>query len=444
MRLDVRLIVPGPDAGTILLDDQGCLPRVAADGDADEGSVVAIDDALRSELGLVVPILESYPRWDTAGDGDVVPTLATTEAPSRSWKPPNGLFFGQLPDAIVGVADPLQPRAADWLSQLRTGAAPPPLRPRWSRPRWMGRAGAWMASAAFAAGRPLVGEPRPFYLRGISALLRAPTEDGDLYLKAVFPPFHAEPAITRWLAGHAPGSVPDVLGIDEDEGWLLMADVDGTLVGELAGADRPAGLAAGARTIVALQQSIAGEVERLAALGAPRRPLDEVPLLLDGALGPDGLSIRNTKITTKRRRRAVATVTTAIDRVSDLGFPDTIVHGDFHPGNAFVGREAVVIIDWSDAAVGNPLVDLATWVAWSQDHPAENEVALDAWVDAWSETVDARVLRRRVDDILIVGDAYQVISYDGIIRALEPAMRYTMGTGGGSWLERLEQVASAS
>jgi hypothetical protein len=165
MRLDVRLIVPGPDAGTILLDDQGCLPRVAADGDADEGSVVAIDDALRSELRLVVPILESYPRWDAAGDGDVVPTLATTEAPSRSWKPPNFLFFGQLPDAILEVADALQPRAAEWLSQLRTGAAPPPLRPRWSRPRWMGRAGAWMASAALAAGRPLVGEPRPFYLR---------------------------------------------------------------------------------------------------------------------------------------------------------------------------------------------------------------------------------------------------------------------------------------
>jgi hypothetical protein len=238
--------------------------------------------------------------------------------------------------------------------------------------------------------------------------------------------------------------VPDVLGIDEDEGWLLMADVDGTLVGELVGADRPAGLVRGARTIVALQQSIAGEVERLAAFGAPRRPLGEVPQLLDGALGPNGLSIRNTVITTKRRRCAVATVTSAINRVSDLGFPDTIVHGDFHPGNAFVGREAIVIIDWSDAAVGNPLVDLATWVACSQDHPAEKKVALDSWVDAWSETVDARVLRRRIDDILIIGDAYQVISYDGIIRALEPAMRYTMGAGGGSWLERLEQVASAS
>ena len=159
-----------------------------------------------------------------------------------------------------------------------------------------------MASAALAAGRPLVGEPRPFYLRGISALLRAPTKDGDLYLKAVFPPFHAEPAITRWLAGRAPGSVPDVLGIDEDEGWLLMADVDGTLVGELAGADRPAGLAAGARTIVALQQSIAGEVERLAAFGAPRRPLGEVPQLWTAPSDPTDCR----SATPPSRRRAAA------------------------------------------------------------------------------------------------------------------------------------------
>ena len=42
------------------------------------------------------------------------------------------------------------------------------------------------------------------------------------------------------------------------------------------------------------------------------------------------------------------------------------------------------------------------------------------------------------DAILIVGAAYQVISYDGIVRGLEPATRYTMAGGALRFLEQLE------
>ena len=36
----------------------------------------------------------------------------------------------------------------------------------------------------------------------------------------------------------------------------------------------------------------------------------------------------------------------------------SLVHGDFHSGNAALVDDRIVIIDWSDAAIGNPLVDL--------------------------------------------------------------------------------------
>ena len=38
--------------------------------------------------------------------------------------------------------------------------------------------------------------------------------------------------------------------------------------------------------------------------------------------------------------------------------PDTLVHGDFHPGNAFFDGDRAVIFDWSDACVAHPLFDL--------------------------------------------------------------------------------------
>jgi hypothetical protein len=96
-----------------------------------------------------------------------------------------------------------------------------------------------------------------------------------------------------------------------------------------------------------------------------------------------------------------------------------------------------VILDWSDAAIGSPLVDLATWTAWA-GAGGELEAATDAWLDAWSADVDVGALRERLDDVLVVGAAYQVISYDGICRALEPATRYTMAGGGANFLKRLE------
>jgi aminoglycoside phosphotransferase (APT) family kinase protein len=97
-----------------------------------------------------------------------------------------------------------------------------------------------------------------------------------------------------------------------------------------------------------------------------------------------------------------------------------------------------VIIDWSDAAIGSPLVDLVTWIAWTEAD-GEAEAAAEGWLDAWSGDVDVAALRERLDDVIAAGAAYQVISYDGIGRALEPATRYTMAGGGDNFLNRLEE-----
>jgi len=301
-----------------------------------------------------------------------------------------------------------------------------------------------MVAAAADAGRPLVGEPMPFYLRGISALLRAETATGAVFLKAVFPPFHAEPVVTCLLAERVPASMPVVLAIEADEGWLLVEDLGATLVGELPADRRGNALAAGARAIVELQRSVAGGLEAFAAAGCPLRPLADMPEQLDAALGPDGVAITGEAVTTERRERAIAATRRAVERVASLGFPTSVVHGDFHAGNAFQVVDRIVIIDWSDAAIGNPLVDLVTWLSWSRDEPDQQRVATDAWIDAWAGTTDSAAVRETIDDILLAGAAYQLISYDGILRGLEPATRYTIADGAFEYLDRLEALVRPS
>ena len=440
MQLDLRFIVPGPADGTILLTSDGTLPSAAVEGHVDEATVVAATAYLRDVIGFRMPILETHPRWAGIPEGDPIPTLVLTEAAPTGWTPPPDALFGSIPTVLDGIPAAILPRAEELLEELRSDSAPPPLRPRWARAGWQPRASGWMATASAAAGRPLVGDPRPFYLRGISALLRAPTSTGHVFLKAVFPPFHAEPAVTRLLADRFPGSVPRVLAIEPDEGWLLVEDVGAGWIGDLPADQRPAGLEAGAHALVAIQQAIADDVEPLAAAGAPSRPLADVPEALDTVLGPDGIAMVEGPVSTERHERAVAATWQAIDRVTGLGFPTTVVHGDFHPGNAALVDGRAVIIDWSDAAIGNPLVDLVTWVSWSAAQPDDERVATDAWVDAWSGVTDSATIRDRIDDILVAGAAYQIVSYEGIVAALEPATRYTMADGASGFLRRLEEI----
>jgi aminoglycoside phosphotransferase (APT) family kinase protein len=449
VKLDLRFIVPGSTPGTILLASNGVLPAVLVDGDEDEATVVAATAFLRDGWQFAAPVLETHPKGEGVPDGEPIPTLVMTEPAAADWTPSEGLAFAPIPsDAAVplgGLPAAIRARAEELFAELHTRAEPPPLRPRWARRGWHARASTWMTEALASAGRPLLEPPRPFYLRGISALLRGRTAAGDVFLKAVFPPFHAEPALTRLLAERFPSAVPAVLAIEPDEGWQLVEDLAAPWVYDLPAPEKAAGLAAGARTLVEIQRAItADDIDALATAGSPRRPLDGIPDAFAAAAGPDAISFVEGTVELARRERAMAVTRVAVERVAGLGFPESVVHGDFHAGNAALVDDRVVIIDWSDAAIGHPAIDLVTWLSWSKDEPDDQAAAIDAWIGAWGGAVDEAAVREAVDDILIVGAAYQVVSYDGIVRALEPATRYTMAGGATHYLERLEERAARS
>ena len=233
------------------------------------------------------------------------------------------------------------------------------------------------------------------------------------------------------------GLVPVVVAIEPDEGWLLVEDVAAPLIGETPIADRQAGLVAGAQVLVALQRAAARNVQPFAEVGCSVRPLAELPDALAGVLGPDAVVV-DASWSPERRARVVDVARVAVERVARLGFPTTVVHGDFHPGNVTLADGRATIIDWSDAAISDPSIDLVTWLSWSRDRPDDERVAIDAWIDAWSADIDPVAVRAAIDAILVVGAAYQVVSYDGILRGLEPATRYTMSGGARSFLEKVE------
>jgi hypothetical protein len=443
VKLDLWFLVPGPSDRTILLDARGGLPTAQVDGTEQEAAVIAVAAFLRDAWGLIAPVLETHPKWKEVAEGEPIPTLVLTEPAPAEWTPPAGLAFTPVPASPGDLPLPIRPRADELLAELRGNTPPPELRPRWMRRGWFDRASTWMRAATTDAGRPLTGDPRPFFLRGISALLRAPTDGADLFLKAVFPPFHAEPVLTRLLAERFPEAVPNVVAVEPDEGWLIVEDIGSAWVGDVPEPDRPAALARGGQALVMIQRAMALDDAALRTLleaGAPHRPLADLVASVAAAIGPDGFGVGAGGVPPERAGRVLEALATAVARVEAVGLPESVVHGDFHSGNAALVDDRIVIIDWSDAAISNPAIDLVTWLGWSGDRQAEIDAAIDGWVDAWSGAVDRDALRAVVDDVLIVGAAYQIVSYDGIGRNLEPATRYTMTGGGDHFLKALEAI----
>ena len=79
--------------------------------------------------------------------------------------------------------------------------------------------------------------------------------------------------------------------------------------------------------------------------------------------------------------RLVSGLPARLAAIADCGVPDTLVHGDFHPGNVAGPPDRYVILDWGDSFVGHPLIDE---LVFTERLPPADRVAARGWfVAAW-------------------------------------------------------------
>jgi hypothetical protein len=284
-------------------------------------------------------------------------------------------------NALVRDADvpaPLRPAFERWLAERR-GAPVPRLRAAWAKPGWLAEAEAWVGC-----------DLRPHRMWPLSAVLSGVLDGEKVFLKAVFPLFHHEPAITEALAREHPGVVPDVLRIDTTRGWMLMRE----LRGEVAVVESvPVSLAPALSDHARIQRSWSLRIGELLALGAQDRAQDW----------------------------------------PDTGLPVTLAHGDLHGGNVVVDAGQATIFDWSDACVAHPLIDLHTFLAFGVA-----EDARDVFVDAYAEGWDAppALVRSGLEQIAVYACLHQAESYRAIAAGVEPAERQMFVDAEGEWRER--------
>jgi hypothetical protein len=372
-------------------------------------------------LGALPPFGVDVPWWPEAGPvvrgarerfgiGVVVLRLLQAEED----RPHGGLVT-----YLAETRDTPPPTLEPWTTPLDEH----PLRVPWARP---GGPDADLAWADDQLGRRGLGRTAPAeQIRSwnLSSLWRLPVGDTFAWLKHVPPFFGHEGDMLARLAG---GPVPVLLA--HDRGRILMPEIAGE---DLYDADRPQ-LDAMVRTLVALQRAWLARTGELLALGLPDWRAEALTAAIADVVErtSDGLD--------EADRSALASFVDDLPRrfaaVASAGIPDTLVHGDFHPGNVRGDGTAITLLDWGDSGVGHPLLDQAAFL---DRIPADAVGPIRAlWHREWRTAVPNSDPDRAATLLAPVAAARQAVIYRKFLDGIEPSEHPYHASDPADWLRR--------
>ncbi len=348
---------------------------------------------LRDVLGVPVIVLRllRVDGGDGSRDGHVTYHAAALSRPAQA-----------LPEGPAGPGEP-----ADRYELTR----PEELRVPWARLDGVRELLGWACGTLEAAGRPMTGPAGQRRTWNLSGLFQLPTGTGPVWLKAT-PPFAADEAgVIAAVARADPSLVPLVIGAGP--GRVLLEH----LPGEDCWDASPPVITSAVRRLTTAQAALASQLPGLPGLPglADRRTpalTAQIRALLDG---PVAAELSSPELAAARG------LLDRFPQLDECGLPDTLVHGDFHPGNWRSDGGLPVIVDWADAHLGNPVLDGLR--ACDYLPPARRPAAARAWIAAWSASVPgcdpARALRLAGP----LGHLAYAVRYQEFLDGIEPSER---------------------
>ena len=312
--------------------------------------------AVAATHGLQVTVLRLLSVESAAAEtASNVSILAQLDSPDRV---PPGV-------ALAPVAPHLLPTLAD-----------DPLRQPYARPGGPQREIEWADRVLARLERPRTGRPEQQRTWNLSAIWRLPTAQ-DSSGSSAFPGFFAHEASMLAAVSAVTSHVPTVLAAGP--GRLLLEDVPGVDLYEATTEQ----LLEVVHILVGIQVALAPGGEALMATGC----FDWREGTFVNLAG-DVVERTSPELDTATRDAAKALLGDLPGMFGSLGRlrpPDTLVHGDFHPGNIRSTEGHLVVFDWGDSGFGHPLLDRPALL---DRVPAADLPAVSAaWSAAWRAAV---------------------------------------------------------
>jgi hypothetical protein len=357
-------------------------------------------DADGGLLGALPPFPVEVPWWQEVADvvdaarrehGVEVQVLRLLHADRAHWPGGHVTYLAQVfapPVAVLAPAD--------------VDLSPHPLRAPYAEPGGPAASVAWALAAAGRDDLTAV-QQRTWNL---SMIWHLDGPDGPVaWLKQVPAMFAHEPVVLALVDGVAPGLVPRVLRAAAP-GRMLLAHVPGEdRYG--AGAGFCAAVAADWHPV---QAHFAARIDDLLTAGVPDRRFDAdryarvAEPYLDRI---DGLAA------------LVDELPGRFAAIEECGLPDTLVHGDLHPGNVRGDGATRVIVDWGDATVAHPGYDILRLI----EGLAEPGDVLAQWARRWRAERPGCAPERAADLLRPVAELRAAAAYAGFLDRIEPAER---------------------
>jgi hypothetical protein len=312
-----------------------------------------------------------------------------------------------------------------------------PLRAAWARPGGVADTVAWADGALAAIGRPRVGPVKQIKTWNLSSVLRMPTAAGEVWCKSV-PPFLAhEGGIIELVGADERALVPPLLASDPATRTVLLGNIPGEDDWD-APEER---LLRMVNTLVSLQVHWTDRADDLLDAGLPdwrSRPLGG---LIEALVSRPEV---RAPLTDGERRGLDALVGALPDRFTALdvcGLPGTLVHGDFHPGNWRSDGRSLVLLDWGDAGVGHPMLDMSSFAEYVPE--AIRPRIREAWIQAWREARPGSNPARAETLIAPIAALRRAVIYQGFLDRIEPSERRYHETDVRDWLRGALEHAAA-
>jgi hypothetical protein len=298
-----------------------------------------------------------------------------------------------------------------------------PLRLPYARPGGPDRDLAWAGAVLAEQGLRRVGPAEQVRTWNLSSLWRLPVEGQTVWLKVVPPFFAHEGRILRQLGG---GPVPRLLG--HDAGRILMPELPGE---DLYDATQEQMLEM-VTLLVTLQHGWASRIDYLLQTGLP----DWRPPALAEAIA--SVVERTAPQLSDADRQILADFVAGLERrfgeIDACGLPQTLVHGDFAPGNVRGRDRDLVLLDWGDCGVGHPLLDDSAFT--DRIPPATIPAVRDHWERAWRRLVPGADVRRAAELVSPVAAARQAVIYRRFLDQIEPSEHPYHQADPAYWLSR--------
>jgi len=367
-------------------------------------TLVLVDEA-GALLGALPPFDVSVPWWQTVDELVTVPR-SRDGIDVQVLRLLHGVAAdGRSAGGTVTYLAQLSGRPPIGLLPAEADLSPQPCRAPWAEPGGPAASTRWAVDALTTLGSPgaVAVQIRSWNL---SAIWRLDVAGAPVaWLKQVPRFFRHEPAVLGLVSGVAPGLVPPLLAAGE-QGRMLLAHVPGE-DGYGAGAEICAQIAAEFHPV---QAHFAGRADELLATGMPDRRLTVEPFAAVAAPYLDEITGLRELVDDLPRRLA---------EIASCGLPDTLVHGDLHPGNARIGSGDPVVMDWGDSSLGNPALDILRLTG---DLPrAEADELIASWALRWRTVAPGSDPARVAELMRPVAGLFGAVTYAGFLADIEPA-----------------------